>query len=123
MGLVRGKPFDGRGLTWADPVIQEILSRITDTAHTLAVWHTDGPDPDLDAARRVVQHALDIEESSEVLYRDLLHIEWAADNTAALHRTIARLQQMADLRHHPRHPHRGHHQPHALRPPRPVTTS
>lgn len=95
MGLVRGKPFDGRSLPWADPVIQEMLSRITDTAHTLALWHTDGPDPDLDAARRVVQHALDIEESSEVLYRDLLHIEWAADNTAALHRTIARLQQMA----------------------------
>ncbi|WP_407842116.1 LysM peptidoglycan-binding domain-containing protein (plasmid) [Streptomyces sp. DSM 116496] len=95
MGLVRGKPFDGRSLTWADPVIQEMLSRITDTAHTLALWHTDGSDPDLDAARRVVQHALDIEESSEVLYRDLLHIEWAADNTAALHRTIARIQQMA----------------------------
>lgn len=95
MGLVRSKPFDGRSLPWADPVVQEMLSRITDTAHTLALWHTDGPDPDLDAARRIVQHALDIEESSEVLYRDLLHIEWAADNTAALHRTIARLQQMA----------------------------
>lgn len=95
MGLVRGKPFDGRSLPWAEPVVQEMLSRITDTAHTLALWHTDGPDPDLDAARRVVQQALEIEESSEVLYRDLLHIEWAADNTAALHRTIARLQQMA----------------------------
>ncbi|WP_369780152.1 hypothetical protein [Streptomyces sp. R33] len=95
MGLVRGTPFDGRTLPWADPVTQDILSRITDTAHTLARWHTDGPAPDLDAARHTIQQALDIEESSEVLYRDLLHIEWAAGNQAAIRKTIARLQQMA----------------------------
>ncbi|MFF8264304.1 LysM peptidoglycan-binding domain-containing protein [Streptomyces virginiae] len=95
MALVRGRPFDGRTLPWADPVIQEMLARITDTAHTLARWHTDGDTPDLDAARRTVLHALDIEETSEVLYRDLLHIEWAAGNPAAVRRTVARLQQMA----------------------------
>ncbi|WP_369776302.1 LysM peptidoglycan-binding domain-containing protein [Streptomyces sp. R33] len=95
MGLVRGKPFDGRTLPWADPVIQDMLSRITDTAHTLARWHTDGTAPDLDAARRTVQQGLDVEETSEVLYRDLLHIEWAADNQAAIRRTVARVQQMA----------------------------
>ncbi|MFD8984646.1 bacterial transcriptional activator domain-containing protein, partial [Streptomyces sp. NPDC059564] len=95
MALVRGKPFDGRNLPWADAVIQEMLSRITDTAHTLARWHTDGDTPDLDAARRTVLQALDIEETSEVLYRDLLHIEWAADNHHAIRKTIARLQQMA----------------------------
>lgn len=95
MALVRGRPFDGRTLPWADPVIQEMLSRITDTAHTLARWHTDRDTPDLDAARRTVLHALDIEETSEVLYRDLLHIEWAAGNPAAVRRTVARLQQMA----------------------------
>ncbi|MFE5522019.1 hypothetical protein ACFQ9Q_30500 [Streptomyces virginiae] len=71
------------------------MSRITDTAHTLARWHTDGDTPDLDAARRTVLHALDIEETSEVLYRDLLHIEWTAKNPTALRRTVARLQQMA----------------------------
>ncbi|MFE6848798.1 LysM peptidoglycan-binding domain-containing protein [Streptomyces sp. NPDC057686] len=95
MGLIRGKPFDGRTLPWADPVIQDMLSRITDTAHTLARWHTDATTPDLDAARRTVQQGLDIEETSEVLYRDLLHIEWAADNQAAIRRTVARVQQMA----------------------------
>ncbi|MFE7184286.1 hypothetical protein [Streptomyces erythrochromogenes] len=95
MALVRGRPFDGRTLPWADPVIQEMLSRITDTAHTLADWHTDGNNPDLDAARRTVLRALDIEETSEVLYRDLLHIEWAANNQAAVRSTVARLQQMA----------------------------
>ncbi|MFB6808856.1 LysM peptidoglycan-binding domain-containing protein [Streptomyces sp. NPDC056387] len=95
MGLVRGKPFDGRTMPWAEPVIQDMLSRITDTAHTLARWHTDGTAPDLDAARRTVQQGLDVEETSEVLYRDLLHIEWAADNQASIRRTVARVQQMA----------------------------
>ncbi|MFD6913610.1 LysM peptidoglycan-binding domain-containing protein [Streptomyces virginiae] len=95
MALVRSKPFDGRTPPWADPIIQEMLSRITDTAHTLARWHTDGDTPDLDAARRTVLHALDIEETSEVLYRDLLHIEWTAGNLTAVRRTVARLQQMA----------------------------
>lgn len=95
MALVRGKPFDGRTLPWADPVIQDMLSRITDTAHTLARWHADGVLPDLDAARRTVHKGLDVEETSEVLYRDLLTIEWAAGNDAAVRRTVARIQQMA----------------------------
>ncbi|WP_146228470.1 hypothetical protein [Streptomyces sp. CG 926] len=72
-----------------------MLSRITDTAHTLARRHTDGDTSDLDAARRTVLQALDIEETCEVLYRDLLHIEWAAGNPAVVRRTVARLQQMA----------------------------
>ncbi|MGW0751962.1 LysM peptidoglycan-binding domain-containing protein [Streptomyces sp. NPDC002587] len=95
MALVRGKPFDGRTLPWADPVIQDMLSRITDTAHTLARWHADGALPDLDAARRTVHKGLDVEETSEVLYRDLLTIEWAAGNDASIRRTVARIQQMA----------------------------
>ncbi|WP_030239859.1 AfsR/SARP family transcriptional regulator [Streptomyces lavendulae] len=95
MALVRGKPFDGRTLPWADAVIQEMLSRITDTAHTLACWHTDSDTPDLDAARRTVLQALDVEETSEVLYRDLLTIDRAAGNTSAVRKTVARIQQMA----------------------------
>ncbi|MFD9338631.1 LysM peptidoglycan-binding domain-containing protein [Streptomyces sp. NPDC060028] len=95
MALVRGKPFAGRTLPWADPIIQEVLSRITDTAHTLARWHTDGESPDHDAARQVVSQGLDVEETSEVLYRDLLHIEWTTDNHTSVRKTISRLQQMA----------------------------
>ncbi|MEU6212191.1 LysM peptidoglycan-binding domain-containing protein [Streptomyces sp. NPDC047023] len=97
MALVRGKPFDGWTLPWAEPVVQEMLSRIIDTAHALARWHADGESPDLDAARRTVLHALDIVETSEVLYRDLLHIERAAGNQAAVHSTVARVQQMARI--------------------------
>ncbi|MEU3315780.1 LysM peptidoglycan-binding domain-containing protein [Streptomyces sp. NPDC006662] len=95
MALVRGCPFEGRTLPWADPVIQEMLSRITDTAHTLARWHTDSSTPDLDAARRTVQRALEVEETSEVLYRDLLHIEAAAGDQTAVRKVVARAQQMA----------------------------
>lgn len=95
MALVRGKPFDGRTLPWADPVIQEMMSRITDTAHTLARWHTDSDTPDLDAARHAVLQGLDVEETSEVLYRDLLRIDWTAGNTTAVRKTVARVQQMA----------------------------
>ncbi|MEU8942640.1 LysM peptidoglycan-binding domain-containing protein [Streptomyces goshikiensis] len=95
MALVRGKPFGGRTLPWADPVVQDMLSRITDTAHTLARWQTDSTRPDLDAARHTVHKGLEVEETSEVLYRDLLSIEWAAGNTAAIRRTVARIQQMA----------------------------
>ncbi|MFI5642628.1 hypothetical protein ACIA8H_35200 [Streptomyces goshikiensis] len=95
MALVRGKPFGGRTLPWADPVVQDMLSRITDTAHTLARWQTDSTRPDLDAARHTVHTGLEIEETSEVLYRDLLTIEHAAGNDAAIRRTLARIQQMA----------------------------
>ncbi|MFE9847125.1 LysM peptidoglycan-binding domain-containing protein [Streptomyces goshikiensis] len=95
MALVRGKPFGGRTLPWADPVVQDMLSKITDTAHTLARWQTDGALPDLDAARHTVHKGLEIEETSEVLYRDLLTIEHAAGNDAAIRRTVARIQQMA----------------------------
>ncbi|MEU6299296.1 hypothetical protein [Streptomyces erythrochromogenes] len=52
-----------------------MLSRTTDTTHTLAPCHTDGYTSDLAAARRTVLPALDIEETSEVLHHDLLHIE------------------------------------------------
>ncbi|MGW1521428.1 LysM peptidoglycan-binding domain-containing protein [Streptomyces sp. NPDC002287] len=95
MALVRGRPFEGRTLPWADPVIQEMLARITDTAHTLARWHTDGHSPDLDAARRTILQALEVEETSEVLFRDLLHIEATAGNHAGVRQTVARLQHMA----------------------------
>ncbi|MEV7617010.1 LysM peptidoglycan-binding domain-containing protein [Streptomyces sp. NPDC089799] len=95
MVLVRGKPFAGRTPPWADPVVQDMLSRITDIAHTLARWHTDGDRLDLDAARRTIEQGLDVEETAEVLYRDLLTIEWATGNTVAVRRGVARIQQMA----------------------------
>ncbi|MFD6798620.1 hypothetical protein [Streptomyces cyaneofuscatus] len=93
--LLRGKPFEGRDFAWADAVQQEMISRIVDTAHTLAVRHTEGDHPDLDAARRAALRGLEIDETSEVLYRDWMNIEWGAGNTAGVRKAIARLHQVA----------------------------
>ncbi|MDX2404569.1 LysM peptidoglycan-binding domain-containing protein [Streptomyces microflavus] len=93
--LLRGKPFEGRDFAWADAVQQEMISRIVDTAHTLAVRHTEGDHPDLDAARRAALRGLEIDETAEVLYRDWMNIEWGAGNTAGVRKAITRLQQIA----------------------------
>ncbi|MEU5329241.1 hypothetical protein [Streptomyces parvus] len=95
LALLRGKPFEGRDFSWADAVQQEMISRITDTAHTLAVRYTEGDQPDLDAARRAALRGLEIDETAEVLYRDWMNIEWGAGNTAGVRKAIARLQQVA----------------------------
>ncbi|MFH9118523.1 LysM peptidoglycan-binding domain-containing protein [Streptomyces globisporus] len=95
LALLRGKPFEGRDFSWADAVQQEMISRIVDTAHTLAVRHTEGDHPDLDAARRAALRGLEIDETAEVLYRDWMNIEWGAGNTAGIRKAIARLQQIA----------------------------
>lgn len=95
LALVRGKPFDGRDYPWAAPVQQEILSRIVDIAHTLAVWHTEADPPDYDAARHAALRGLDIDDTAEVLHRDVIHIEAITGNQAGVHRAITRLHHMA----------------------------
>jgi len=95
LGLVRGRPFESGDFPWADSVQHEIVSRIVDVAHTLAAWHTDGDTPDLDAARHAALRGLDIDETAEVLYRDWMTIEWAAENTSGIRKAVARVQQVA----------------------------
>ncbi|MFD0367659.1 LysM peptidoglycan-binding domain-containing protein [Streptomyces sp. NPDC127114] len=80
LGLVRGRPFGDTPPAWAATRVQEILARITDTAHTLATWHRTGPHPDLDAARRAIRLGLDIDDSAELLYQDWMLIEDQAGN-------------------------------------------
>ncbi|RPK71496.1 LysM domain/BON superfamily protein [Streptomyces sp. ADI97-07] len=95
LGLVRGKPLEGQDYPWADSIQQEVISRVVDVTHTLAAWLTEGDNPDMDAARHAVLRGLDVDETSEVLYRDWMHIEWAAGNTLGVRKVIARLQQVA----------------------------
>ncbi|MEW2093666.1 LysM peptidoglycan-binding domain-containing protein [Streptomyces sp. NPDC006682] len=95
LGLVRGKPLEGQDYPWADSIQQEVISRVVDVAHTLAAWLTEGDHPDMDAARHAVLRGLDVDETSEVLYRDWMHIEWATGNTLGVRKVIARLQQVA----------------------------
>ena len=93
--LVRGRPFGGRPLPWAEPHQQEMITRIVDVAHTVATFRASaGTHHDLSAARQAVATGLDVDESAELLYRDWMRIEAAAGNRQGLHTAIARVQQV-----------------------------
>ncbi|WP_030618381.1 LysM peptidoglycan-binding domain-containing protein [Streptomyces achromogenes] len=93
--LVRGKPFGGRPLPWAEPYAQEMITRIIDVAHTVATYRIPaGPHHDLSAARQAVSTGLDVDETAELLYRDWMRLEAARGNRSGLHTAIARVQQV-----------------------------
>ncbi|PKV82718.1 bacterial transcriptional activator domain-containing protein [Streptomyces sp. TLI_146] len=95
LALVRGTPFGGRPLPWAEPLQQEMLTRIIDVAHTIAVHRTaPGPHHDLSAARHAIMTGLDADESAEVLYRDWIRLEAACGNRTGLHTAINRIQEV-----------------------------
>ncbi|WP_055495528.1 LysM peptidoglycan-binding domain-containing protein [Streptomyces sp. TP-A0356] len=93
--LVRGRPFGGRPLPWAEPHQQEMTTRIIDIAHTVATYRTpQGPHHDLSAARQAVATGLDADDTAELLYRDWMRIEHAAGNRSGLHAAVTRVQQI-----------------------------
>ncbi|MFD8928914.1 hypothetical protein [Streptomyces mirabilis] len=93
--LVRGRPFGGRPLPWAEPYQQEMITRIIDVTHTVATYRTPaGPHHDLTAARQAVATGLDADDTAELLYRDWMRIEAAAGNRQGLHTAITRVQQI-----------------------------
>ncbi|MDN3271519.1 LysM peptidoglycan-binding domain-containing protein [Streptomyces sp. MA15] len=93
--LVRGRPFGGKPLPWAEPLAQEMTTRIIDVAHTVATYRTPvGPNQDLDAARRAVATGLEADDAAELIYRDWLRLEAAAGNRSGLHTAISRIQQI-----------------------------
>ncbi|MEU6284939.1 hypothetical protein [Streptomyces sp. NPDC047028] len=93
--LVRGRPFGGKALPWAEPYQQEMVTRIIDVAHTVATYRTPaGPHHDLSAARQAIATGLDVDDTAELLYRDWLRIEYAAGNRQGLHMAISRVQQV-----------------------------
>ncbi|MFD8228527.1 hypothetical protein ACFV16_30760 [Streptomyces massasporeus] len=93
--LVRGKPFGGKPLPWAEPLAQEMTTRIIDVAHSIATHRTaQGPHHHLAKARQAIATALDIDDTAEVLYRDWLRLEAAAGNRSGLHTVISRLQHL-----------------------------
>jgi nucleoid-associated protein YgaU len=94
LSLVRGRPFSGGPHAWAAPLLQEMVSRITDVSHTIATWRRTGPRPDLDAARRAVATGLDVDDTAELLYQDWMRIEDAADNRSGIYRAINTLQEI-----------------------------
>ncbi|MEU9370698.1 hypothetical protein AB0D71_39825 [Streptomyces avermitilis] len=93
--LVRGRPFGGKPLPWAEPYQQEMITRIIDVAHTVATYRTPaGPHHDLSAARQAVATGLDVDDTAELVYRDWCRIEAAAGNRQGLHTAITRVQQV-----------------------------
>ena len=95
LAMVRGRPFGGKALPWAEPYQQEMVTRIIDVAHTVATYRTPaGPHHDLSAARQAIATGLDVDDTAELLYRDWLRIEHAAGNRQGLHMAISRVQQV-----------------------------
>ncbi|WP_031023564.1 LysM peptidoglycan-binding domain-containing protein [Streptomyces sp. NRRL S-1314] len=95
LSLVRGKPFGGAPLPWAEPYQQEMTTRIIDVAHTVATYRTSpGPHQNLSAARHAVTTGLDVDHTAELLYRDWCRLEHAAGNRQGLHTAITRIQQI-----------------------------
>ncbi|GAA0611733.1 hypothetical protein [Streptomyces crystallinus] len=93
--LVRGKPFGGRPLPWAEPHQQEMITRIIDVAHAIATYRTpQGPHHDLNAARRAITTGLDVDPTAELLYRDWMRLEAAHGNRTGLHTAITRIQHV-----------------------------
>ncbi|MET8134067.1 hypothetical protein ABZV24_19270 [Streptomyces sp. NPDC005251] len=95
LSLVRGRPFGTRPPAWAEPHQQEMITRIVDVAHTVAILRTSkGPHQDLGAARAAIATGLDVDEAAELLYRDLLVLESTAGNRVGLDTAISRIQQV-----------------------------
>ncbi|MFF1917055.1 LysM peptidoglycan-binding domain-containing protein [Streptomyces sp. NPDC058239] len=95
LSLVRGRPFGTRPQPWAEPYQQEMTTRITDVAHTVATYRTPaGQHHDLSTARQAIMTGLEVDESAELLYRDWMRIEAAAGNRSGLHMAISRVQQV-----------------------------
>ncbi|MER6405914.1 hypothetical protein ABT269_20745 [Streptomyces viridosporus] len=93
--LVRGRPFGGKPLPWAEPLAQEMTTRIIDVAHTVATYRTPaGPHQDLAAARQAVATGLEADDAAELIYRDWLRLEATAGNRSGLHTAISRIQQI-----------------------------
>lgn len=93
--LVRGRPFGGKPLPWAEPQQQEMITRIIDVAHTVATYRTPtGLHHDFSAARQAVATGLDVDDTAELLYRDWCRLEYAAGNRQGLHTAITRVQQV-----------------------------
>ncbi|MGW1070703.1 LysM peptidoglycan-binding domain-containing protein [Streptomyces aureus] len=95
LALVRGRPFGTRPPAWAQPHQQEMITRITDVAHTVATLRTaQGPHHNLSAARRAITTGLDVDDTAELLYRDAMLVEAAAGNRPGIHQVISRIQQV-----------------------------
>ncbi|MGW5715121.1 hypothetical protein ACWEVP_03060 [Amycolatopsis sp. NPDC003865] len=96
LNLVRGTPVSnvppGR-YAWSSWLQREMVDAVVEVAHTLAEAYQKADD--LPAARRAAMRGLLAEPVSEVLYRDLLRIEYHAGNLTAVRQTADKLVALA----------------------------
>ncbi|MEU8893710.1 LysM peptidoglycan-binding domain-containing protein [Streptomyces sp. NPDC048442] len=90
LSLVRGRPLGTHPPAWAYALQQEMITKIVDVAHASAHHHTQHRSPT--NARRALDVGLEVDESAELLYRDLLRLEHAQGNRAGFHTAVALLQ-------------------------------
>jgi LysM repeat protein/DNA-binding SARP family transcriptional activator len=97
LALVRGRPFAGINpatYTWAEGDIQDMISAITDVAHTTATLLLDAGEPS--RARTAAGRGLLAEPCSERLFRDALtaaHRRGDTDDTADLIQRLRRIER------------------------------
>lgn len=94
--LVTGMPFSNSGpgrYSWNSWHQREMIDAIVDAAHALAeiCQQVD----DLSAARRAILRGLVAEPVSELLYRDLLRVEYRAGNLTAVKAIVDKLAALA----------------------------
>lgn len=95
MDQVRGRPFGTQPLPWSEPLQQEMAMRIVSIAHTIATYRlAPGPHHDLTLARQAISTGLEVDDASELLYRDWFQVEAAAGNRNGLNTAITRLNQI-----------------------------
>ncbi|MBZ6295895.1 LysM peptidoglycan-binding domain-containing protein [Streptomyces olivaceus] len=97
LALVRGRPFAGmdpQRYAWAEPIIQEMVSAITDVASELSTRRSEARDPR--GALWAAQQGLLAVEDSETLYRALFLAHHAVGDIGALREAAARLRRIND---------------------------
>ncbi|MEU0389223.1 LysM peptidoglycan-binding domain-containing protein [Streptomyces chartreusis] len=97
LALVRGRPFAGmdpQRYAWAEPIIQEMVSAITDVASELSTRRREARDPR--GALWAAQQGLLAVEDSETLYRALFLAHHAVGDIDALRESAARLRRIND---------------------------
>lgn len=97
LDLVTDEPFTKTGLDrygWAEPIKPEINAALVDVAHTIATRHLR--DGFLEAGRKALLKVLELDPACELLYRDLLRIEYKAGDFKAIDRAIQRLHIALD---------------------------
>ncbi|GHA48979.1 hypothetical protein GCM10010329_84120 [Streptomyces spiroverticillatus] len=92
LALVRGRPFGTYAPSWAFSLQQEMITRITDIAHAAAQHHT--AHGLYDKAGAALALGLEVDESAELLHRDLLRLEAARNNRPGIQAAIQMIRKI-----------------------------